>query len=84
MSVPVPLPRIEAFEKLGYGMFVHWGIYSQMGKGEWAMHFYQIPIPEYEKLVATFTACDFNAEDLARTARDAGMKYITLTTRHHD
>ena len=84
MSVPVPLPRIEAFEKLGYGMFVHWGIYSQMGKGEWAMHFYQIPIPEYEKLVDTFTACDFNAEDLARTARDAGMKYITLTTRHHD
>ena len=84
MSVPVPLPRVAAFEKLGYGMFVHWGIYSQMGRGEWAMHYYQIPIPEYEKLVDTFTACDFDAEELARTARDAGMKYITLTTRHHD
>ena len=84
MSIPIPLPRVEAFEKMGFGLFVHWGVYSQMGKGEWAMHYYQIPIPEYEKLVDTFTACDFDAEDLARTARDAGMKYIVLTTRHHD
>ena len=84
MNIPQPLPRIDAFERLGFGLFVHWGLYSQMGKGEWAMNYYKIPIPEYEKLVSTFTACDFDAEELAKTAKSAGMKYIVLTTRHHD
>ena len=84
MSIPLPLPRVAAFEKLGFGLFVHWGLYSQLGKGEWAQNIYDIPAREYEKLQSTFTASDFDAEDLARTARDAGMKYIVLTSRHHD
>ena len=82
MSVPVPLPRVEAFEKLGFGMFVHWGLYSLVGRGEWAPLLHKIPFEEYQKLAADFTASDFNAEELAKTAREAGMKYIVLTARH--
>jgi len=84
MSIPLPLPRVAAFEKLGFGLFVHWGLYSQLGRGEWTQNIHRIPAREYEKLQSTFTACDFDAEDLARTARDAGMKYIVLTSRHHE
>ncbi len=84
MSIPLPLPRVRAFEKLGFGMFVHWGLYSQLGEGEWAQYLHPYPLKEYEKLFDTFTAADFDAELLAKTAKDAGMNYITLTTRHHE
>ena len=84
MNIPVPLPRVAAFEKLGFGMFVHWGLYSQLGQGEWSMSIRNLDRKEYEKLQQTFTAADFNAEELARIAKNAGMKYITLTTRHHE
>ena len=84
MGIPAPLPRVAAFEKLGFGMFVHWGLYSQLGQGEWTMSINHLDRKEYEKLQQTFTAADFDAEDLARTAKNAGMKYITLTTRHHE
>lgn len=84
MNIPQPLPRIAAFEKLGFGLFVHWGLYSQLGQGEWSRHIHKYEQAEYEKLVNTFTAEDFDAEKLARTAKDAGIRYITLTTRHHE
>ncbi|MBQ9774412.1 MAG: alpha-L-fucosidase [Lentisphaeria bacterium] len=84
MSIPQPLPRIAAFEKLGFGMFVHWGLYSQFGQGEWSRHLHNYPQAEYEKLKDTFTAEDFDAELLARTAKETGMRYIVLTTRHHE
>ncbi len=84
MSVPVPEKRISDFEKLGFGMFIHWGLYSQLGKGEWAMHIHKIPKSEYRRLADTFTASKFDARKIARTAKSAGMKYITLTTRHHE
>ena len=84
MEIPTPLPRIAAFEKLGFGIFVHWGLYSQWGKGEWAQCIYNIPPDEYAKWMDTFTAEDFNARELAKMAKDAGAKYITLTTRHHE
>lgn len=84
MATPTPLPRIRNFEKLGFGLFVHWGIYSQVGKGEWMQNIYQVPVDEYAKLKDTFTACDFDAHALARLAKAAGARYIVLTTRHHD
>ncbi|MCQ2378761.1 MAG: alpha-L-fucosidase [Victivallaceae bacterium] len=80
----IPLPRIAAFENLGLGLFVHWGLYSQFGVGEWTQKIHKRPVAEYEKIAATFTAADFDAEDLARTAKNAGMNYIVLTTRHHE
>ncbi|MCQ2380660.1 MAG: alpha-L-fucosidase, partial [Victivallaceae bacterium] len=79
-----PLPRIAAFENLGLGMFVHWGLYSQLGAGEWTWKIHERTREDYAKLVDTFTAKDFDADELARTAKNAGMKYIVLTTRHHD
>ncbi len=84
MSIPTPEPRVQRFEKLAYGMFIHWGLYSQIGKGEWIMHLGRIPKPEYTKLADGFTAEDFDGREIARIAKDAGMKYITITTRHHD
>ena len=84
MSVPLPLPRIAEFEKMGFGMFIHWGLYSQIGAGEWVQAFRRIPFAEYRKLADTFTASEFDADALASLAASAGMKYIVLTTRHHD
>lgn len=79
-----PAPRIERFEKMGFGMFVHWGLYSQLGMGEWTYFTHKRKMDEYKKLKDTFTAEDFNAEELVLTAKNAGCKYITLTTRHHE
>ena len=50
MSIPTPLPRIAAFEKLGFGMFIHWGLYSQIGEGEWIQRIRGIDLREYRKL----------------------------------
>ena len=61
MSIPTPKQYILDFEQLGFGMFVHWGLYSQLGRGEWVMDTEGIPMSEYEKLKDTFTAEDFNA-----------------------
>lgn len=85
MAVPTPKQYILDFEQMGFGMFVHWGLYSQIGKGEWIFH--QMPdvgMDEYEKLKDTFTAEDFDAEKLVLMAKNAGCRYITLTTRHHE
>jgi alpha-L-fucosidase len=83
-SVPKPAPRIARFERMAFGMFVHWGLYSQIGRGEWAMNAQKIPREEYVKLMETFTAREFRPREWARTAKRAGMRYITLTSRHHD
>ncbi len=82
--IPVPEKRISDFENLGFGMFVHWGLYSQLGVGEWTFWTHGRRMDEYKKLADTFTAEDFDAEALVLTAKNAGCKYITLTTRHHE
>lgn len=84
MAVPIPEKRVAEFENMGFGMFIHWGLYSQLGRGEWVQHLEKIPKEEYEKLAKTFTAEKFDAHKIARLAKAAGAKYITLTTRHHD
>ena len=84
MSIPKPEKRIAEFEKMAYGMFIHWGLYSQLGMGEWVKAIPGIPDEEYDKLVDTFTGKDFDADKIVLLAKKSGMKYITLTTRHHD
>ncbi|MGI6543450.1 MAG: alpha-L-fucosidase [Limnochordia bacterium] len=84
MAVPVPAPRIARFERLAFGLFLHFGLYSQLGKGEWIKYRAAMTPEEYEPLKDTFTAADFDTREIARLAKAAGMKYITLTTRHHD
>ena len=84
MAIPVPEKRIADFENMGFGMFIHFGMYSQLGRGEWIMNIADMPVEEYSKLKDTFTAKDFDGRKIAKIAKAAGMKYITLTTRHHD
>lgn len=84
MAVPVPLKRVAEFEEFGLGMFVHWGIYSQLGQGEWIMNIAKIPKDEYKKLADTFDPKKYDPKKWVEIAKAAGAKYITLTTRHHD
>lgn len=75
---------IHRFEKLGFGLFVHFGIYSVLGKGEWAEHNCPVARDKYRCLTKKFTVAGNWAKALVKTAKRAGCKYITLTTRHHD
>ena len=84
MSIPIPLSYITEFEKLGFGLFIHWGLYSQFGIGEWCQHTPGIERIEYRKKFSTFNAADFNPMEIAELAKNVGIKYITLTTRHHE
>ena len=74
----------ERFRKMRFGMFVHWGIYSLLERGEWVMHLEKIPSSEYRSLMERFNPRLFNAEEWVRLAKKAGMRYITITAKHHD
>jgi len=75
---------IDWFKKAKYGLFMHYGVYSLLGRGEWVMLHEKIPVAEYGRLKDRFTAERFDAGFIANLALDAGMKYVTITTRHHD
>ena len=80
-------PRAAAlqwFRDAKFGLFMHYGLYSLLGHGEWVMFHEKIPVAEHEKLKGRFTAERFDADFITDLALDAGMKYITITTRHHD
>ncbi|MDZ7638627.1 MAG: alpha-L-fucosidase [Bryobacterales bacterium] len=72
------------FQDAKFGMFLHYGLYSQMGEGEWVQLRKPVPLDEYEKLKDRFTADAFDADRIAELAQAAGMKYVNLTARHHD
>src|SRR5438034_4869945 len=86
--------RMAWFREARFGMFIHWGLYSVAagewngkpvpGAGEWIMQTGKIPVSEYEKLVPQFNPVKFNAREWVRIAKDAGMKYIVITSKHHD
>jgi len=75
---------IEWFRQARFGLFMHYGLYSQLGRGEWVMLNEAIPVVEYAKLKDTFTAADFDADAITDLALAAGMTYVNLTSRHHD
>jgi len=75
---------IKEFEKLGFGMFVHFGVYSMFENGEWVKDIHQIPDDTYAAMAKKFNPDPDWAKELVATAKKAGCKYITLTTRHHD
>ncbi|WNQ08922.1 alpha-L-fucosidase [Paenibacillus aurantius] len=66
------------------GMFIHWGAYSIIGRGEWVRHHEQIPEEEYRKIAMSFNPQSFDAGEWAKLAKDAGMGYMVMTARHHD
>jgi len=74
----------EWFQDARFGLFIHWGVHSVLGKGEWVMNNDKMSIAEYEKLPARFNPTGFNAAQWVAMAKDAGMKYITITSKHHD
>ncbi len=75
---------LEWFLDAKFGLFIHYGLYSLLGKGEWVQYHDRIPIAEYAKLKERFTADRFDAHAIAALAREAGMKYITLVCKHCD
>lgn len=67
-----------------YGMFIHWGLYSIPGRGEWVRSVERIPHEEYKKYMNEFKVEDYDPKEWARIAKKAGMKYAVLTAKHHD
>ena len=86
--------RLRWFREAKYGLFIHWGLYAlpagqwngqrSPGLGEWVMLRSAVPVKEYEKLAARFNPIKFNADEWVQLAKDAGMKYIVITSKHHD
>src|SRR5215470_5312347 len=86
--------RMAWWREARFGMFIHWGLYAvpageYNGRrsdriGEWIMEWANIPRVEYEKFAAQFNPVKFNAAEWVRIAKDAGMKYIVITSKHHD
>lgn len=78
------LTNREWFRDAKFGMFIHWGIYSMLADGEWVLTNKSLNEAEYQKLADGFYPSKFNADEWVRIAKDAGMKYICFTSRHHD
>src|SRR6266508_2171973 len=81
---PISKQGMQWFLDSRFGMFIHWGLYSLLARGEWVMHMESIPAAEYEKLAPQFNPVRFNADEWASIAADAGQKYMVITSRHHD
>jgi alpha-L-fucosidase len=91
---PAREKRLEWFREAKYGLFIHWGLYAipggewqgqrSLGLGEWIMNRSKIPVREYEKLASQFNPVKFNPDQWVQLAQDAGMKYVVITSKHHD
>ena len=76
--------RVDWFRKARFGMFIHWGLYSIPGRGEWVRSDEQMPESEYLPYFDNFTAKDFDPVAWAKAAKQAGMEYVVMTAKHHD
>ena len=86
--------RMAWWRDAKFGLFIHWGVYSVPagfyhdqpvhGIGEWIMNRGKIPMAEYQQFAKQFNPVKFNADDWVKAAKDAGMKYIVITSKHHD
>ena len=80
-------PRAAAlqwFRDARFGLFMHYGLYSLLGRGEWVQHNERIPLDEYDKLKDRFTADAFDADFITDMTLAAGMKYVNITAKHHE
>lgn len=85
---------IKNFQNMKFGMFIHWGLYAVpagewkgeyiRGIGEWIMYRKRIPVKEYEQLAEQFNPVKFNADEWSQLAQDADMRYMVITSKHHD
>ena len=86
--------RMKWWREAKFGMFIHWGVYSVPagiykgkkipGIGEWIMHNAKIPVAEYREFAKQFNPVKYNPDEWVKLAKDAGMKYIVITSKHHD
>src|ERR1041384_8028131 len=76
--------RMKWWHEAKFGMFIHWGLYSTLGRHEWVMENEGIPAKEYEAYADNFKPKPNAARDWARLAKRAGMKYMVMTTKHHE
>jgi alpha-L-fucosidase len=81
---PTREARMQWWHEARFGMFIHWGLYSVLGRHEWVMEQEGIPVAEYEQLARQFKPKPNAARDWARLAKKAGMKYMVMTTKHHE
>ena len=83
-----PSPEIvaaqEQFRENRFGIFIHWGIYSMYGQGEWALNYNGLTHEEYSKMAGGFYPADFDAAEWVSAIKASGARYICITTRHHD
>jgi alpha-L-fucosidase len=93
-SDPAREARLRWFREAKFGLFIHWGLYAlpagewkgrtHPGIGEWIMYWARVPVREYEALAGQFNPVKFDADAWVRLAEDAGMKYVVITSKHHD
>ena len=76
--------RLQWFREAKFGLFIHWGVYSMIGREEWARQILQIPLKEYQYYADNFNPVEFDPDAWAALAKDAGVKYIIITSKHHD
>lgn len=76
--------KMKEWNEAKFGMFIHWGLYAIPAKGEWYMRSSKTSVAEYAKLANQFNPTKFNADEWAFVAKNAGMKYLVITTKHHD
>ena len=91
---PSTAAAMRHFDDIKFGMFIHWGLYAipagewkgkyVRGIGEWIMFREKIPVKEYEQLAGQFNPVKFNGDEWAQLAKDAGMRYLVITSKHHD
>lgn len=74
----------EEFSRMRFGVFIHWGIYSMRGRGEWTLQTDRLLQSEYSRLASGFCPSKFDAAQWARTLRESGARYVCFTSRHHD
>src|SRR5881398_2543916 len=76
--------RMKWWHEARFGMFIHWGLYSTLGRHEWVMENEGIPVSEYAPLAKQFKPKPFPARDWAKLAKETGMRYMVMTTKHHE
>jgi alpha-L-fucosidase len=92
---PLQDAKMEWWREARFGMFIHFGVYAQFGgvykgheqkvnNGEWLMNRMKVPVQEYKDMAKNFNPVKYNAEQWVKTAKNAGMKYIVITAKHHD
>lgn len=83
-DLKLPPEKLDWWRDAKIGMFVHWGLYSIIGRGEWAKFNEQIPDEDYERLAEKFNPQDFAVTEWTDLAKNFGAEYMVMVTRHHD